>query len=286
MIAVFRHQQMRQHGGGGATTRSGHRRGRCLGNRIAGGAGKFGPDVPDYLEVAGHVIQHFGDILAELGHSLAAVGAFTGAVIGRVVHDLLARQMIGQRLALRLAALADRSLGFGGVGLKFGFRRDFGLSGFKFLKTQFELFDLTADAFRRAAKLHAAQFGDLQFELLDLQRLVLHRELRHFQLALAGQGEGVQFGGISGQFGRGERHVSIYQAQIQPARINTESETCQTSIGRLGGSVVIVRRQSIASTSTAICAGVNVIAPSTTGGHTKRPFSSRLASNHNPVPSQ
>ena len=114
------------------------------------------------------------------------------------MHDLLARQMIGQWLARWLAAFADRSLGFGGSGLSFGFRRDFGLSGFQFLKAQFELFDLTADAFRRAAKLHAAQLGDLQFEFLDLQRLVLHREFRHFQFALAGQCEGVQFGGISG----------------------------------------------------------------------------------------
>jgi hypothetical protein len=242
--------------------------------------------VTNYLEVAGHVIQNLGDVFAELGHPLAAVGAFTGAVVSRLMHDILARQMIRQRLALWLAALADRSLGFGGVDLSFGFRASFGLAGFEFLKPQFELLDLTADAFRRAAKLHAAQLGDLQFEFLDLQRLVLHRELRHLQLALAGQCEGVQFGGISGQFGRGERHVSIYQAQTQPARINIESETCQTSIGRRGGSVVIVRRQSIASTSTAICAGVNVIAPSTIGGHTKRPFSSRLASNHNPVPSQ
>jgi len=128
--------------------------------------------VTDHLEVARHVIQNVGDVLAELRHSLAAVGAFASTVIGRLMHDLLARQMIGQRLALRFGALADRSHRFGGLGLDF--RGGFGFSGFKFLKAQLELLDLAADAFRRTAKLHAAQFGDLQLELLDLQRLVLY----------------------------------------------------------------------------------------------------------------
>ena len=130
------------------------------------------------------------------------------------MHDLLARQMIGQRLALRLGALADRSHGFGGIGLSFGFRGGFGLAGFQFLKPQFELLDLAGDAFRRAAKLHAAQLGDLQLELLDLQRLVLHRELRHLQLALAGQCEGAQRDHIGGQFGRGERHAQTISGHI------------------------------------------------------------------------
>ena len=96
----------------------------------------------DYLEVAGHIIQNLRDVLAELGHPLAAVRAFTGAVIGWVMHDLVARQMIGQRLALWLAAFADRSHGFGGIDLSFGFRGRFGLSRFQFLKTQLELLDL------------------------------------------------------------------------------------------------------------------------------------------------
>jgi hypothetical protein len=159
--------------------------------------------VADHLEAAGHIIQHLGHVLAELGHPLAAVGALIGAVIGRVMHDLPARQMIRQRLALRLGALTDGWCGFGG----FGFRGGFGLAGFQFLKAQLELLDLPRDPLGRAAKLHAAQLGDLQLELFDLQRLVLHRELRHFQFALAGQCEGVQRDHIGGQFGRGERHV-------------------------------------------------------------------------------
>jgi hypothetical protein len=69
------------------------------------------------------------------------------------------------------------------------------------------LLDLAGDALRRAAKLHAAQLGDLQPELLDLQCLVLHREFRHLQLALAGQCESAQRDHIVGQFGGGERHA-------------------------------------------------------------------------------
>jgi hypothetical protein len=51
--------------------------------------------VPDHLEAAGHVIQNFRDIFAEPGHALAAIGAGAGAVIGGLVHDILAGQMIG-----------------------------------------------------------------------------------------------------------------------------------------------------------------------------------------------
>jgi hypothetical protein len=67
---------------------------------------------------------------------------------------------------------------------------------------------------------------------------------------------------------------------IKPSSYRTaakyESVLCQTSIGWMGSGGAIVRRQSIASTRTENCAGVSVIAPSTIGGHTKRPFSRRL----------
>ena len=60
----------------------------------------------------------------------------------------------------------------------------------------------------------AAQLGDLQPELLDLQCLVLHRELRHLQLALAGQCESAQRDHIGGQFGRGERHAQTISGYV------------------------------------------------------------------------
>ena len=69
MVAVFRHQQMRQRGWCGATAWRRHRRCRSLGDGIARTAGKFRPHVTNHLEVARHVIQHLGDVLAELGHA-------------------------------------------------------------------------------------------------------------------------------------------------------------------------------------------------------------------------
>ena len=61
---------------------------------------------------------------------------------------------------------------------------------------------------------------------------------------------------------------------------------CLPALVDSGAGGVTGRRQSIASIRTANCAGVSVIAPSTIGGQTKRPVSSRLASSHSPLPSQ
>ena len=123
----------------------------------------------------------------------------------------------------------------------------FSLAALQFLEPEFELLDLAADPLRRPAKLHSPQLGDLEFQLLDLQRLELHRRLCRLQLALTGQREDTQFGGIVRQIGRGERHAIIYRDRSCRTRTNTESVLCQTSIGRIGNAGAIVRRQSIAS---------------------------------------
>jgi hypothetical protein len=54
-----------------------------------------------------HVIQHLGHVLAEPGHPFAAVGAGAGTVIARLMHDVLARQMIRQRTALCLVFICS-----------------------------------------------------------------------------------------------------------------------------------------------------------------------------------
>ena len=89
----------------------------------------------------GHVIQHLGDVLAELGHPAAAVGAGAGTVVGGLMHDLLARQMFGQRLALRpvrsraamASAIGSSASALGGI---------LGLAGLQFLEPQLKLLDL------------------------------------------------------------------------------------------------------------------------------------------------
>lgn len=60
----------------------------------------------------------------------------------------------------------------------------------------------------------------------------------------------------------------------------------QTLTGCRGEAGANVRRQSIASMSKANCAGVSTMLPSTIGGQTNLPSSSRLANRHSPVPSQ
>jgi hypothetical protein len=267
---------------GGAPARGRHRRCRSLGDRIARAAGIFRPDMTNDLEVSGHIVQHLGHVLAEPGHSLAACRAGTRAIVLRLMHDIVSRQMIGQRLAFGPGTFAERCrliLGFSAGDV-------FSLAALQFLEPEFELLDLAADPLRRPAKLHSPQLGDLELQLLDLQRLELHRRLCRLQLALTGQREDTQFGGIVRQIGRGERHAIIYRDRSCRTRTNIESVLCQTSIGRIGNAGAIVRRQSIASISTENCAGVSVIAPSTMGGQTKRPFSSRLAISQSPLPSQ
>jgi hypothetical protein len=205
VVTVLRHQQMCQQARCGAATWRGHRRCRGLGNGVARIAGIFRPDVADDLEVPGHVVEHLSDVFTQSGHAPAACGTGAGAVVGRLMHHLLARQMIRQRLARRLVARADGGRRIGGLGLGGGF----GGFGFQRLEPQFELGDLVVDPLRRAAELHAPQLGNLELELFDLQGLVLHRQLGRLQRVLAGQGEGTQRGGIGGQFSRGERHDQV-----------------------------------------------------------------------------
>jgi hypothetical protein len=156
------------------------------------------------------------------------------------VHDLAARQVVWQRLALWLGTLGwrrrwrrIRRLGAGVV------RR---LAGLQFLRPQFELLDLAADPLRRAAELHPPQLGDLELEFLDLQRLDLYRRLRRLERVLARQRKRAQRVGFGGQFGSGERHAETYQGQDWRRSELTESEPSQTSIGCCGNGGATVRR--------------------------------------------
>jgi hypothetical protein len=116
------------------------------GDGVARGTGIFRPHVADDLEVPRHVVQHLGDVFAELGHLAAAAEAGAGTVVGRLMHDLAARQMIGQRLAFRPRALRRWRLwrwlrGFSAGGI-------LGLATLQFFQPQFELLNLPADPLR------------------------------------------------------------------------------------------------------------------------------------------
>src|SRR5215472_18520339 len=106
---------MRQQCRRGAAPWGWHRRRRSLGDDVARLTGIFGSHVTDDPEVPGHVIENLSDVFAEPGHRATAVGTGASRPIGGLVHDLLARQMIRQRLALWLFPLAGGrgTLGFG-----------------------------------------------------------------------------------------------------------------------------------------------------------------------------
>src|SRR5689334_17213926 len=89
MIAIFRDQQMRQHAGGGAT-------------------GVFRPYIPDHSEPARDIVEDLGDVFTKPSHVAAAGRTGAGAVVLWLVHALLTRQMVWQRLTLWPVPLTDR----------------------------------------------------------------------------------------------------------------------------------------------------------------------------------
>jgi hypothetical protein len=164
----------------------------------------FGRTVPDHSEPARDIVEDLGDVFAEPSHFAAAGWTGAGAVVLWLVHGLLTRQMVRQRLTLWSVPLTDRQRSvFGGsLGDLFGF------TGFQLLEPQFELLNLPGQPLRGAAELHPPQLGDLKFELLDFQSAQLNGELCRLQLgcrlrqfALAGQGKSPQCVGIGGQIG-------------------------------------------------------------------------------------
>ncbi len=112
VVAILRHSRCASMLGVARPRGSRHRRCEGLGDGIAGRAGVLRPHVADHLEPTWHVVQHLGYVHAEPRHAGPAVGAGTGTVILRLVHDLLPGQMIGERLpfGLRPFPLNERPL--------------------------------------------------------------------------------------------------------------------------------------------------------------------------------
>ena len=158
----------------GAGTAAGNRviRRRCRDDGVAGPAGELGADMPDHLEPARHVIERFGDVLADPAQRTAAGGA--GA--GRGMNDILARQVFRQRTPGRLLRLG------GSQGRRRHDRRGggepLGLVGFQRLDRQLELLGFARQLLRRAAELGPPVTRQLEAQLGDL-RLGGDRILRH-----------------------------------------------------------------------------------------------------------
>ena len=128
--------------------------------------------VLDHLPLAWDELQRLGDVLADLVQSPTATRTKRGCGID----DALARQMLRQRPARRLAPLEAAHLDLGRCSSHL--RRRFRLRGifFHLRQRQLELFQDRAPL-RGLPKLIVAQLGDGIFELLDEQRPVLRLAL-------------------------------------------------------------------------------------------------------------
>jgi hypothetical protein len=178
VIAVLGDQHTGEQAGTRAPPLDRARRQGRLADGLAAGAGQARPHDPVHHEPTRHVVQLFGDILAQ---RLEPTAARATSLAGRE-DGLLARQVRRQRLALGLA------LRRGG-----GIRRRHGLVGLSrrdllVLQPELEL----VEALGGRAEPMPAKAGQLMLELGDPQRLGLHQR----DQALGGL---AQFGRIFGQ---------------------------------------------------------------------------------------
>ena len=136
----------------------------------------------DHFEAGRDLLQDLGHVLAEFAKPGAAAAR---AHRPRIVHDLLARQMIGQRPSHRLATFAARLIGDALCRRRCA--RRFAL--FQIFEHQLELRDLSIEFFRRAPELHAPQLGKLSLVLFDPQPGAgqLGPRFRQFRLAFGQQ---------------------------------------------------------------------------------------------------
>ena len=176
MQAVLGEQDMGEQLGAGAPARDRMRGRRRLGDRLAGAAGELLAHVLDHLPLARNELQRLGHVLADLAQGAAAAAR---AGQGRRIDDALARQMLGQRPARRLAPLERRHRDLLARRRCRQPRRGLGLRGILFQvgELQLELLEQRA-AFRGLAEPLVPQLGDRELELLDQQRAVLRLALR------------------------------------------------------------------------------------------------------------
>src|SRR5260370_13327563 len=113
---------------------------RCLHDAVASGTAHPGAYMTNDLEACWKVLEHLGDIFAELLQSAAAVG--TGLFTGEMGVDFT-RQMVGQRAPLpgsRRTIQHSR--------LRRQLRGKLGLVGFGLFELEVALFDLPLDLLR------------------------------------------------------------------------------------------------------------------------------------------
>ena len=146
MIGILRHQHVRQQCRRGQAAVNGQAGSRGLHDTVAAAAGQLRTHVADDAEHCRHVIEHFGDILAQPVQRAAAFR--TGAGCG--MFHRLARQIFGKRPARRLAPSYIHWFGRGGL-LRLC-RRGLGDLFLEIAQDQFQLLDRGAQLLRRGTE--------------------------------------------------------------------------------------------------------------------------------------
>lgn len=181
MVAELPDQDVGQQRRPGDSLRNGARRCLGLGNVVAGRTGEFGADMPDDLEARRDVLQHFGNILAQV---LEASAALRAASALRGVIDRLAGQGFGEGLALAGAWLSRCRIRRGERGAR---TQRMGFKG----QPEVEL-ARRGPVFGTLAEMQAPVFGHQKLQVLDLYRLLGHLLAQRLDFArgLGGSWEG------------------------------------------------------------------------------------------------
>jgi hypothetical protein len=74
----------------------------CLNDSITSGAGELRPHVADHLEALRHILELFGDVVAEVTQLTTAIGA---ALSARSMRSDLAHKMLRKRFPFRTRLL-------------------------------------------------------------------------------------------------------------------------------------------------------------------------------------
>jgi hypothetical protein len=115
--------------------------------------------VLDYFEVARHVLEHLGDVLAQGAQLASAIRTRAGVLVQNLFAGKLGRQWPTSGLAGRLLRRGSDLKGLGGKAC------------LQILDAELHLHKLPIELLGGATVLHALQIGDLEAQLLELKFL-------------------------------------------------------------------------------------------------------------------
>jgi hypothetical protein len=113
--------------------------------------------VPDYLEVARHVLEHLGDVLAQWAQLASTIRARAGVLVNDLIAGKLARQWPTSRLLGQLLRCGSHLEGLGGKAC------------LEILDAELHLQQFPIELLGGATVLHALEVGDLETQLLELE---------------------------------------------------------------------------------------------------------------------